>query len=84
MPLTTRHQPPSLRDANAVSELFIGVFRRDLLAFYPTGNSNVWNPAHFGRVPPGARLPVDRAGRPRRSLGRDPLVRGGVSPVLAG
>ena len=35
MPLTTRHHPPSLRDAIAVSELFIGVFRRDLLAFYP-------------------------------------------------
>ncbi len=37
MPLTTRHHPPSLRDAIAVSELFLGVFRRDLLAFYPHG-----------------------------------------------
>ena len=37
MPLTTRPQPPSLRDALAVAELFVGVFRRDLLAFYPHG-----------------------------------------------
>jgi hypothetical protein len=27
--------PPSLRDAPAVAELFVGVFRRDLLSFYP-------------------------------------------------
>ena len=30
-------QAPSLRDATALAELFVGVFRRDLLAFYPQG-----------------------------------------------
>ena len=85
MPLTTRHQPPSLRDAIAVSELFIGVFRRDLLAFYPHGQFErvgIRPTSVESRL--GAGLPVGRAGRPRRSLGRDPIVRGGVSPLLAG
>lgn len=35
MSLRTRHASPSLRDAQAVAELFIGVFRRDTLGFYP-------------------------------------------------
>lgn len=35
MSLRTRPGAPSLRDAQAVAELFIGVFRRDTLGFYP-------------------------------------------------
>lgn len=35
MSVKTRPAPPSLRDAQAVAELFIGVFRRDTLGFYP-------------------------------------------------
>ena len=30
-----RRGRPSLRDAQAVAELFVGFFRRDLLGFYP-------------------------------------------------
>jgi hypothetical protein len=37
MSITMRPTPASLRDASAVAELFVGVFRRDLLAFYPQG-----------------------------------------------
>ena len=40
--------PPSLRDAPAVAELFIGVFRRDLLNFFPQSRFE----------------PVDRTARP--------------------
>ena len=39
--------PPSLRDAPAVAELFVGVFRRDLLNFYPQ--------SRFEPVIPGPR-----------------------------
>ncbi len=35
MSLASRPATTSLRDALAVAELFLGVFRRDLLAFYP-------------------------------------------------
>ena len=35
MTITTRIDPPSLRDAFAVAELFVGFFRRDLLVYYP-------------------------------------------------
>src|SRR5262245_36417219 len=35
MTITTRPTTSSLRDALAVVELFVGVFRRDLLGFYP-------------------------------------------------
>ncbi|MGE5754863.1 MAG: hypothetical protein ACM35G_03975 [Planctomycetaceae bacterium] len=35
MAVTTRPTPPHFREALAVAELFVGVFRRDLLAFYP-------------------------------------------------
>src|SRR5205823_3831787 len=34
-PLATRPGPGGLRDAPAVAELFVGVFRRDLLTFFP-------------------------------------------------
>jgi hypothetical protein len=35
MSVSTRHAPPSPRDAYALAELFIGIFRRDVLTFYP-------------------------------------------------
>src|SRR5690348_10596018 len=35
MNVTTRPAAPSLRDAQAVAELFVGVIRRDVLGFYP-------------------------------------------------
>jgi len=35
MTLTSRPHAPHLREAPAVAELFVGFFRRDLLAFYP-------------------------------------------------
>src|SRR4051794_33013228 len=35
MTLTSRPHAPHLREAPAVTELFVGFFRRDLLAFYP-------------------------------------------------
>src|SRR5512142_1620841 len=35
MAVTTRPTPPNFREALVVAELFVGVFRRDLLAFYP-------------------------------------------------
>jgi hypothetical protein len=46
MTITMRPTPPSLRDALAVAELFVGVFRRDLLAFYP--QSHFEPTAHLG------------------------------------
>ncbi len=35
MPATMRPSSSNLREGTAVAELFVGVFRRDLLAFYP-------------------------------------------------
>src|SRR3954454_12309655 len=45
MNITMRPAPPSLRDAPAVAELFIGVFRRDLLNFYPQSRFEPVHPA---------------------------------------
>src|SRR4051794_28922364 len=44
MTITMRPAPPSLRDATAVAELFVGVFRRDLLSFYPQSRFEPVNP----------------------------------------
>src|SRR5579883_1306053 len=35
MTIATRPSPPSFRDAPAVAELCVGIFRRDMQAFYP-------------------------------------------------
>jgi hypothetical protein len=35
MTLTARPAPPDIRHAPAVAELFLGIFRRDVLAFFP-------------------------------------------------
>ncbi|MHC5544498.1 hypothetical protein ACYOEI_40225, partial [Singulisphaera rosea] len=48
MIITMRPTSPSLRDALAVAELFVGVFRRDLLAFYPQCG---FEPVDGDRVP---------------------------------
>src|SRR3954447_3502627 len=54
MTITMRPAPPSLRDAPAVAELFVGVFRRDLLSFYPQ--------SRFEPLNPGARAEDVKAG----------------------
>src|SRR3954451_3847690 len=54
MTITMRPSPPNLRDAPAVAELFVGVFRRDLLNFYPQ--------SRFEPVIPGARPEDVKAG----------------------
>ena len=76
MTLTTRPQPPSLRDAMAVAELFVGVFRRDLLAFYPQGQFERSATAPSGRVPPRGPTSSWSRGTTRRPLGRDPSCSG--------
>jgi hypothetical protein len=63
MTITMRPAPPSLRDAPAVAELFVGVFRRDLLNFYPQ--------SRFEPVIPGAR-PDDIKSGPNFQLIEEP------------
>ena len=59
MPTTARQHSPHLREAPAVAELFVGVFRRDLMAFYP--QSKV-------RPEPGDGPEVDATSGPRFRL----------------
>ena len=42
--------PPGLRDAMAVAELLLGVFRRDLAAFYPQAQVLVRDPKAAGSI----------------------------------
>src|SRR3954469_9711904 len=46
MSITTRPATSSLRDALAVVELFLGVFRRDVLSFYPHSRFEPVSDAH--------------------------------------
>ena len=68
MTLTTRPDAPhSLREAEAVTELFVSFFRRDLLNFYP--QSRLETAARTGPRPanlkagPGFRLIEDETDR---------------------
>lgn len=56
MSLRTRPATPSLRDAQAVAELFIGVFRRDTLGFYPQSR---FEPLGNGSAHPNLELGPD-------------------------
>jgi hypothetical protein len=51
--LASRPTPEGLRDAAALADLFVGIFRRDLLGFFPQ--------AHFEPTP-GATAPDARSG----------------------
>jgi hypothetical protein len=62
--------PPTLRDAPAVAELFVGVFRRDLLSFFPQ--------SRFEPVDPRARW-TDLKSGPNFQLLDEPLV--GDEPI---
>ena len=79
---TTRPHPPSLRDAPAVAELFLGVFRRDLLALLP--------PAQFERPPPAPATWSSRTGPDFRLIeagrrrGRDARRRSSCSASATG
>lgn len=85
MIITMRPTSPSLRDALAVAELFVGVFRRDLLAFYPQCG---FEPVDDDRAPvkvksgpdfhlaedqedPDGSLQVEMFGRRHRLISRD-------------
>ena len=78
MTATTRphaHDLPSLRDAQAVAELFIGVFRRDLLAFFPQSRFETAvpdAPVHLRLGGPDFRLieAADGEGRRGRAVRR--------------
>src|SRR4051794_8187026 len=70
MTITMRPAPPSLRDAPAVAELFVGVFRRDLLNFYPQ--------SRFEPLFPGI-WPEDVKSGPNFQLIEDSV--GGVDPL---
>ncbi len=59
MPTTARPHSPHLREAPAVAELFVGVFRRDLMAFYPQAKV---------RPEPGDVPEVDATSGPRFRL----------------
>jgi hypothetical protein len=62
----TRLHAPHLREAPAVAELFVGFFRRDLLAFYPGATIRAEDEPAGGLVPssgPGFRV-VEREGLP--------------------
>jgi hypothetical protein len=72
MTITMRPAPPSLRDAPAVAELFVDVFRRDLLGFYPQ--------SRFEPVIPGAR-PDDVKSGPNFQLFEESVE--GVEPLQA-
>lgn len=66
---TTRPHAPHLREAPAVAELFVGFFRRDLLAFYPGATFRTedtlpaTSPAASPGTGPGFRV-VEREGGP--------------------
>jgi hypothetical protein len=65
MPPTSRLHAPHLREAPAVADLFVGFFRRDLLAFYPQSILELESSddAPFPHDGPAFDL-VERDGRP--------------------
>ena len=63
---SARVHAPHLREAPAVAELFVGFFRRDLLAFYPGATIRPESESTAPAVPPGGpgfRV-IEREGRP--------------------